>query len=187
MALTSAFYEAIKANNTQLIRIMMKNSLLVDPTFSEFIEMEKATNLMNGLYDEYDGDMLELDKEKWDDDYMARQMVQVVNNFSHERIEHLKDVVSYLRPVERIIHNNHSVKIKENNVNGITHMNYEEQKRRDQKDGKYIGAEIATGAVVGAVAGGVDASVAGVTVAGGAVAGAVIGGATATVVMKGSR
>ena len=36
MSLTNTFKEAVKSGNIQRIRIMMKNSLLVDPTFREF-------------------------------------------------------------------------------------------------------------------------------------------------------
>ena len=45
MALTKSFYEAVSEGNVRRIRIMMKNSLLVDPTFREFSEMEKETAL----------------------------------------------------------------------------------------------------------------------------------------------
>ena len=34
---------------------MMKNSLLVDPSFNEFYQMEKETRNMKGLYDDHDG------------------------------------------------------------------------------------------------------------------------------------
>lgn len=77
---------------------MMKDSLLVDPTFELFHMMEKATASMVGLYDEHDGEELIEDRNQWDVDYMNRVMVDVIFNFSHERLEHLKEVVRYLRP-----------------------------------------------------------------------------------------
>lgn len=76
----------------------MKNSLLVDPTFEEFHAMEKAASSMVGLYDEHDGKELVQDRNLWNDNYMDRVMVKVLSNFSHERLEHLKEVVRYLRP-----------------------------------------------------------------------------------------
>ncbi len=36
MALTNAFYEAVNSGNVTRVRIMMKNSLLTDPTGAEF-------------------------------------------------------------------------------------------------------------------------------------------------------
>ena len=41
MALTNSFYEAVESNSVRRVRIMMKDSLLVDPTFLQFKEMEK--------------------------------------------------------------------------------------------------------------------------------------------------
>ena len=99
MALTNAFREAVKTGNVRRIRIMMKDSLLTDPTFQHLKEMEQAASSIQGLYDPHDGKEFEQNVQKWNDDYMNRQMVRVVSNFSHERIAHLKEVVRYLRPV----------------------------------------------------------------------------------------
>ena len=55
MALTNAFYEAVKDDNVRRVRIMMKDSLLVDPTFTDFNNMVKAASSMTGLYDAHDG------------------------------------------------------------------------------------------------------------------------------------
>lgn len=98
--LTDAFYDAVKTNKKLRVRIMMKDSLLVDPSFKQFATMESVANSsIKDLYDKHDGDKFITDKSKWDDDYMNKLMVQIVNNFSHERINHLKDVVRYLRPI----------------------------------------------------------------------------------------
>ncbi|TMV47033.1 hypothetical protein FE783_24260 [Paenibacillus mesophilus] len=99
MAITNAFRSAVASGNVIGIRIMMKDSLLVDPTFVEFHEMEHCARTMEGLYDEHDGRELEDDKTAWNDDYMNKLMVQVVGNFSHERIGRLKEIVRHLRPV----------------------------------------------------------------------------------------
>lgn len=171
MALTKGFYEAVSSNNILDIRIMMKNSLLVDLTFSEFEEMEKEAKSVKGLYDEHDGVNFRLDKSLWDDDYMNELMVDVIDNFSPERIKHLKEVVRYLRPVEE----DKLSKSKQSKSDTET-LSYQEQKRKDQLEGNYRGAKIAAGAVVGAAVGGTVAYAAGVTVAGGVAAGAIVGG-----------
>lgn len=80
---------------------MMEDSLLVDPTFEIYRAMEKAASGMDGLYDEHDGKELIEDRSLWNDDYMDRVMVKVLSNFSHERLDHLKKVVQYLRPVTK--------------------------------------------------------------------------------------
>lgn len=184
MSLTNTFKEAVNSGNIQRIRIMMKNSLLVDPTFREFKEMENAVASVKGLYDIHDGKEFEVNKENWDDDYMDKQMVQVVSNFSHERIEHIKDVVRYLRPVDKITPSHNETR-NSNSKNIKTTISYKEQKRRDQESGRYLGAKIATGAVAGAVVGSVVGSAVGVTVATGAVAGAVVGGVAVSIVSNG--
>ena len=93
MALTNAFYEAVRTSNIRSIRIMMKDSLLVDPSFAEFSEMEKAAAAVEGLYDVHDNRPFDEDPNHWNDAYMNRIMVQLVTNFSHERINHAKAVV----------------------------------------------------------------------------------------------
>lgn len=99
MSLTGAFYEAIQSGNVVRVRIMMKNSLLSDPSFAEFAEMERAAASMAGLYDPYDGGELISDKSQWTNSYMDKLMVKLMSNFSPERISHLKEVVRYLVPV----------------------------------------------------------------------------------------
>ncbi len=99
MSLTGAFYEAIQSGNVVRVRIMMKNSLLSDPSFAEFAEMERAAASMAGLYDQYDGGELISDKSQWTNSYMDKLMVKLISNFSPERISHLKEVVRYLVPV----------------------------------------------------------------------------------------
>lgn len=181
MALTNAFYEAVQSGNVRRVRIMMQDSLLVDPTFTEFNAMEKAASSMVGLYDEHDGKEFIEDRNLWNDDYMDKVMVKVLSNFSHERIDHLKEVVRYLRPVTK------TVPIKKEQTSHQTYRtarkgSYEEEKRRCQESGDYRGAKIGIGAVVGAVIGG---AVGGAI--GGAVAGAVAGGVAAAIIGKGGK
>lgn len=92
-----AFIKAVNNKNIRSIRIMMKNSLLVDLTYKEFDAMDKMASSIPGLYDKHDGKELIEDKSKWDEHYVSRLMTQVISNFSHERVDHLKDVVRYLR------------------------------------------------------------------------------------------
>lgn len=187
MALTNAFYEAVNTGNVRRVRIMMNNSLLFDLTFDEFHEMEKVVSSMEGLYDEHDGKEFILDKSKWNDDYMNTIMVDVLYNFSHERINHIKDVVRFLRPVA----NNATSKSQEtgrpHHYDNTPKGSYEEEKRRCQANGDYLYAKIGMGAVAGAAVGGAVAVVAGVTVIGGAVVGAVVGGVAAVAISNGGK
>lgn len=190
MALTNTFYESVKEGNVRHVRIMMKDSLLVDLTFTDFNNMEKASDSMVGLYDKHDGREFILDTAQWNDDYMSKLMVQVVNNFSHERIDHLKEVVRYLRPVAKAEQSSHPSPATNNTHH--THRPasgsaYQDQKYRDQSNGNYHEVKIAAGTVAGAVVGGFVASIAGITVVGGIVTGAVIGGAAVTIASHGGK
>jgi hypothetical protein len=172
---------------------MMEDSLLLDLTFLTFREMESAASSLPGLYEPHDGQELKLDKQTWNDDYMNDLMVQVIINFSHERVQHLQEVIRYLRPVpepvccpasEPVCHPAPEPVRRPEHTSasysaGHQSLSYEEQKRRDQQNGTYLGKEVATGAVIGAATGVVVAKIASVAAAGivgAAAVGAVVGG-----------
>lgn len=97
MAITNEFTEAVQAGNKMRVRIMLKDSLLVDPTAAQFNEMERyAKENMEGLYVEHDGEALNFDVTSWNEDYLNQQMVAVIGSFSKERVELLKGMVRYL-------------------------------------------------------------------------------------------
>ena len=177
MALPEAFYEAVNNGDILSVRIMMSNSLLFDRTFAQFSEMEKEAARMNGLYDVHDGRELISDRSKWDDNYMNLLMVQVTDNFSHERLAHLKEVVRYLRPPkEKPQLDTQRTDKKEENTRRPSGSSYQEQKKRDQENGTFLGVGTVVGAGVGAAAGVGIAALSGGSVVAFAIAGAVVGG-----------
>ena len=101
--LTNKFFEAVDEKNISRLRIMMKNSLMVDHSFKQFNEMSKYVKNIEGMYDEHDDKAcpFEEDKSKWDKKYMDKQMTRVVNNFSKKRIEHIKKVITYVYENEK--------------------------------------------------------------------------------------
>lgn len=106
MAVTKEFMDAVQAGKLMRVRIMLKDSLLVDPTASQYEEMAScAENEMGNIYVEHDGENLNYDVSCWNEDYLNEQMVVVVNNFSKERIELLKSMV-------RVLYKEKTVKIK---------------------------------------------------------------------------
>ena len=112
--LTNAFFEAVDKKNIRRLRIMMKDSLLVDLSFKQFNEMSKYVKNIEGMYDEHDDKKcpFEEDKSKWDKNYMDKQMTQLfIGNFSKKRIEHIKKVIDYIYKDEK------------KNVNESTNMN----------------------------------------------------------------
>lgn len=169
MTVAESINNEIAKGNIKGIRIMMKNSLLVDPTFNEFKEMERLTSNLKGLYDLHDGCEFITDNKAWDDDYMDNQMVQVIRNFSHERLEHLKKVVRYLHPPRSNSQTSSksnkatSEKGKRENQYQPNLSEYQKQKNEDIKNGRVSNrsAKIAAGSVAGAVAGAVVSTVIG--------------------------
>lgn len=193
MAVTSVFMEAVKSNSIQKVRIMMKDSLLVDPTFAKYEEMERTALSMDGLYDEHDGKSFRKDKNTWDDDYMNDLMVDVIWNFSHERLEHLKEVVHYLRPVKEKPASAFSADHSRNNrkterdIPPKRNSSYQEQKMRDMQEGNYRGAKAAAGAAAGAAIGGAVAFAVEAPVVAGALAGAAVAGTVTYIVTQGKE
>lgn len=172
--------DAINKGDVKGIRIMMKNSLLVDPTFREFSEMELLTKDVNGLYEVHDGRVLETDMKLWDDDYMNKMMVQIVGNFSPERVTHLKNIVQHLRPISLDNLNLNSKQITLSNTNSKHNQNrqknYYEQKLDDKRNNRIVdtrNVQIATGVVVGGAVGGATAALIGGSVLLGAAVGSV--------------
>lgn len=188
MAVTNAFHEAVSAGNLRRVHIMMGDSLLLDPTFKTFKEMEAAAKSLVDLYEPHDGREFKLNKSEWNDDYMNDLQVQVISNFSRERVQHLQDVVHYLRPAPEPVHHPVATPSQPEYHEPKHKVTYKEQKRRDQESGAYIGAKVATGAIVGAAAGaGIAVAASVVGAAGVAAAGAVIGGAAVYVVTSKER
>ncbi len=195
MAITKAFTDAVASGDIRGMRIMMKDSLLVDLTFRDFAEMSRLAAKVPGLYDVHDGRSFVEDSSAWDDDYMNRLMVQVVGNFSHERLDHLKEVVRHLRPVPE-----HSLASAQkphcevecgSSGTGGKHrgpVDYEAQKAEDAQSGRIV--KIVGGATAGAAVGGAGAAILGATagtVIACAAAGAAAGGVIAASLTRGER
>ena len=194
MTVEESIKKEISQGTIKGIRIMMKNSLLEDPTFSEFAVMEELTRDVDGLYDLHDKREFQ-PESAWDDDYMDREMVRVVGNFSHERIKHLKKVVEKLRPTaarkkQATPDEGRSETGQTPRGQGTQSQGNGEQgrKHQDERYGRTTtsrGTKIAAGAAGGGVFGGVIAGIAGGSVIIGAIAGAVVVGAAVAFVTKG--
>ncbi len=103
IAVPNAFKKAVDENNIRGMRIMLKNSLLVDHTFSEADSMLNYAKGVSGLFDDQNDKHMVIvnDSSKWDDNYMNSVMVDIIHNFTHERWEHLKKVVRKLHPANK--------------------------------------------------------------------------------------
>ena len=92
---TAEFKATITNHNLLRARIMLKDSLLIDPTFEQFDEMlAYAKKHCPDIIVPFNGEYLEDDVTKWNVDVMNMELVQIVNNFSEVRIRHLKRIVA---------------------------------------------------------------------------------------------
>ena len=99
--LSSEYKASVSNRNLLRTRIMLKDSLVVDPTFVQFDEMYGyAEKNFTDLLDIYDDGFLEKDESKWNKDVMNEELSQLVANFSQQRIEHLKKVVASVLKLE---------------------------------------------------------------------------------------
>lgn len=199
MAVTISFKKAVEDGDVKIVRIMLKESLLADPTFEDFNEKSNYASSIGGIYAAHDGRELNPDESTWDDDYMNKLMSQLSTNFSKERFDHLKRVVRKLRPVaarpqaqasETVsckVHRLNMYNTPSRPFSSRRDSEYQQQKRRDLCNGSYRRAKIAGGVVAGAVVGGIVAALASVTVVGGVATGAVAGGAVTAIVTKGEK
>lgn len=115
MAISQEFMETVDSGKTLRTKIMLKDSMLVDPSLVMFEEMIRyAEDKMPDIYDEHDEEVLKYSVGDWTESYLNAQMVAVVGNFSKERIELLKNVVRYLyKDKANLIKEK---RVKENNI-----------------------------------------------------------------------
>jgi len=193
MTVAESINTAISNGDLKGIRIMMKDSLLVDPTFNEFKEMNRLAQSVCELYEEHDGREINDDESAWNDDYMNKLMVQVVGNFSHERVDHLKEVVRYLRPIaahqEQTFQETRSEtrKTSSNDEAQPGSRRYQEKEWQEQpyrRTTSNRGLKITGGAVAGGMVGGTIAGIAGGSILVGALLGAGVLGAVVAIATK---
>lgn len=95
--ISQEYREAVASRKNIRIRIMLKDSMLVDPTMKQFDEMlNYAKDNVDNLFDEHDGENLKYEKVFWNEEYLNDQMVKIVSNFSEDRIGLLRNIVKYL-------------------------------------------------------------------------------------------
>lgn len=93
MSISPEFKEFVDAGALIQIRSYLANYLIVDQTFETFSEAFDYANSHLSVLQEHDNAPLELDSSKWDEDYLNKQLVAVVSNFSKTRLDHIKTII----------------------------------------------------------------------------------------------
>lgn len=96
MALTREFVEAVSQGNLLRVKIMLKDSLLVDTSFEQFNEMiNYAEPRISGIWIS-DNDDDEAFSQNPDE--LNALLAGLVNNFSRRRVNHLKGMINKIYP-----------------------------------------------------------------------------------------
>lgn len=95
MAVSNEFIEAVNRRDILGIRLMLKNSLLLDTSFYKYSEMiryaEKA-----GISIWMEPKDLERKEKPWSVDLMNYELTAIMNDFSEVHMEYLKEIISYV-------------------------------------------------------------------------------------------
>ena len=140
MGISDEFKKTVLEKNLLQTRIMLKNSMIVDPSMGIFNERLKfAESNLPDLYVEHDGEVFPNDISKWNKDLVTDEMVNVVANFSRERVEFLKNLVRHVYSKE---------------AESIAHKTFIQEHKTINKDTqKVVGEVIVAGGTVATVAG----------------------------------
>lgn len=150
MAISKEFENAIFDNDIILARIMLKDIMLIDTSLKQFDEMLfYAEENLSNLYDVHDSEELVFNQEQWDKAYLNNQMVAVVNNFSKERINLLKEMVKHIYPLK----SNPTAMSTPTQTSGRGSCTYGEESRNGWSTRKKIGTGMVTTGAITAVAG----------------------------------
>lgn len=93
MAISSEFQNAVKEKNILRIRIMLKDSLLIDRSFSMFKKLLEYTE-KHGVKVLMDArDSLERADKPWTVELMNSELTSLVGDFTEEHIQYVKDII----------------------------------------------------------------------------------------------
>ena len=96
MGISEELKKAVQEDYHTRVKIMLKNKLLIDVGGREFQEsLEYVKHEIPGFMDIHDGEVFK-SSEQWTEDYMNSQLVNLINNFSIERVNLLIQVVQVL-------------------------------------------------------------------------------------------
>lgn len=94
MAITQEFINAVDSKNILRVRIMLKDSLLVDKRFHLFNEMKAyAESKELNIWNEKTEDINMINKKAWNKDLMNLELTKLVNDFTKERLVYCQHII----------------------------------------------------------------------------------------------
>lgn len=92
--ISNTFKNYVSSKDLISIRSVLLDSLFIDKTFSKYNEnLTYAKNNGCNVFENHNNRELILDKSKWSKDYLTKLSVELSDNFSIERVEHMKQVI----------------------------------------------------------------------------------------------
>lgn len=93
MAISTEYAQAVSSNKILRVRIMLKDSLLLDKSFGLFDEMRRYA-LAKGMNIWSTSETpLEIAPKPWTMDIMNYELTALVNDFTEEHVKYVKDII----------------------------------------------------------------------------------------------
>lgn len=96
--ISEEFKRNLESGDVVTVRSALVDYLIIDRTFKMFDEALTYASQRLDLIQPFDSDALVFDSTQWDETYLNEQKVALMVNFSTERINHIKKVISAIMP-----------------------------------------------------------------------------------------
>lgn len=129
--ISAEFRQNVASGDLDTVRSALIDYLIIDRSFTSFNEaLDYAQNTLD-IIEPFNNEP-PLSEEPWDNNYLNQEKVALMMNFSAERINHIKQVISKVLPANGI---------EKQQVSGVTHSSTPVPKRTGSKTGRTVVSE----------------------------------------------
>ncbi len=160
MSISKELMEAVNNKDVVMARIILKNNMLLDPSFSLYEETSAyVQRSLTDLFDTHDGETFSSDFSSWTKDYLDGLMVDLMSNFSRERVTHIRKVCGHIYGATQRTQNgrtetsSRSSSQTNHNTNRSHDYSYSSNNKKSTSYNKPIGIGLAVGGAAAVVAG----------------------------------
>ena len=101
--ISAEFKRNVQSGDLLRVRSSLIDYLIIDRSFKKFDEALDFALRSLPILQEHDGEVFEEDASQWNKRYLNFQKAALINNFSEERIQHLKQVIRTVMPPSKQI------------------------------------------------------------------------------------
>ncbi len=106
MVVSNEFKEVVQEKDILKVRIMLKDSLLIDRSFTTFEELVNyAQKLGLDVWVDSSDDSIEKVKRPWTVDLMNDELTLLISDFTKERVDYIKQIIREIYPEEKKVEN----------------------------------------------------------------------------------